>query len=168
MPRMGIVSIWLSLCVLAPLLLIACSTSEPTPTTQAAPPLSATADAATSPEQIQTTGSINVIDDVGLLPLGSILGSGNATATGSDGLAIVSYYDRNGATLKVAHCTNTECSSATISIIDTVGVFGGHSSITIGTDGLALISYYANEGGSDIFARTKAAVRLAHCSNNEC
>ena len=64
-------------------------------------------------------------------------------AIGWDGLGLTSYYDKTKGTndLKVAHCSNVECTSATTSSIDTKGNVGRFTSITIGSDGLGLISY---------------------------
>lgn len=141
MIRIGTVRFWLSVWVLGSLLLIGCTTSDPIPATQSGSPPSVTSDAVTTPPPIPATEAINVIDEIGIVPLGSILGSSNAIAVGSDGLAIVSYYDGNSAELKVAHCSNAECSSVTISTLEGVGGTGGNSSITIGSDGLGLISF---------------------------
>ncbi|MEI8240639.1 MAG: hypothetical protein WCI22_14590, partial [Actinomycetota bacterium] len=77
---------------------------------------------------------------------------------GADGLAIISYYDSSNIALKVAHCTNTACTTATTSTIDT-GNVGWTTSITVGTDGLAIISYY------DF---TNAQLKVAHCTNAAC
>lgn len=92
--------------------------------------------------------------------------------TGADGLGLISYYydDGRGGALKVAHCENAPCTSATISTLDTWegdrpnssysndGV-GRHSSITTGTDGLGLISYYDSED---------RVLKVAHCDNAAC
>src|SRR5678809_1334602 len=67
--------------------------------------------------------------------------------------------DRTNGDLKVAHCSDTACSSATRTTVDEVGNVGQHSSMTRGTDGLALISYY------DV---TNGELKVAHCSNTAC
>ena len=78
-------------------------------------------------------------------------GEHTSIAIGSDGLGLISYYDlgRGNSTnnyfiydLKIAHCSNLDCSSATITTIGDPNKIGLSSSITIGTDGLGAISYY--------------------------
>jgi cell shape-determining protein MreC len=98
------------------------------------------------------------------------VGQYTSIAIGSDGLGLISYWEyktkkipagttvRDG-DLKVAHCSNAECTSATISSIDKTGNVGQYTSITIGSDGLGLISY---------FDESKADLKVAHCSNVDC
>ena len=87
----------------------------------------------------------------------------NAPATaiviGADGLGLISYYDWDNRDLKVAHCSNVECTSATISTLDSEGEVGWSNSISIGADGLGLISY---------FDGLNSDIKMAHCSNVEC
>ncbi|MBT5893044.1 MAG: hypothetical protein HOH57_04505, partial [Chloroflexi bacterium] len=71
----------------------------------------------------------------------------------------ISYRDQTNKNLKVAHCDNAACTSATISTLDSDGSVGTDTSITIGADGLGLISYY------DF---TNTALKVAHCSNTMC
>jgi alpha-tubulin suppressor-like RCC1 family protein len=79
-------------------------------------------------------------------------------AIGSDGLGLISFHDRYVGDLKVAHCDDAACTSATTSTIDSDGV-GLASSITIGSDGLGLISY------EDI---TNDSLKVAHCNDAAC
>jgi len=81
--------------------------------------------------------------------------------TGSDGLGLISYHDNRTANrdLKVAHCSDAVCSTATITTLDSTGIVGEYSLITIGSDGLGVISYYD---------RTNGALKVAHCSNTNC
>ena len=101
-----------------------------------------------------TSATITTLDSTGGV------GSYTAITTGADGLGLISYYDDfpNG-DLKVAHCGNAACTSATITILDTEGLVGLDTSITIGGDGLGLISYYATPN---------ADLKVAHCSNATC
>ncbi len=80
-------------------------------------------------------------------------------AIGTDGLGLISYYDASGGNLKVAHCADTACSSATVTTLDSAGNVGQHTSIAIGLDGLGLISYY-DAGNGDL--------KVAHCSDTAC
>ena len=91
-------------------------------------------------------------------------GSGNvgrfsSVTIGADGLGLISYYDATNGDLKVAHCSDSACTSATRTTVDRAGVVGQYSSVTIGTDGLALISYYDATNGD---------LKVAHCSNLFC
>jgi preprotein translocase subunit Sec61beta len=79
--------------------------------------------------------------------------------TGSDGLGIISYIGNANKYLKIAHCSNIACTSATITIIDSGLSFGSFSGITVGADGLGLISYVdANSNG----------FKIAHCNDIFC
>ncbi|TKS59971.1 MAG: hypothetical protein EWM72_01828 [Nitrospira sp.] len=91
-------------------------------------------------------------------------GSGNvgrfsSVTIGTDGLALISYYDETNGDLKVTHCSDSVCTSATLTTVDRAGNVGQYSSVTIGTDGLALISYYDETNGD---------LKVAHCSDSAC
>ncbi|MEO7863976.1 MAG: hypothetical protein ABIU05_26810, partial [Nitrospirales bacterium] len=91
-------------------------------------------------------------------------GSGNvgqysSVTIGTDGLALISYYDATNGDLKVAHCSNVTCTAVTLTTVDSAGSVGQYSSLTIGTDGLALISYYDASNGD---------LKVAHCSDLAC
>jgi hypothetical protein len=78
---------------------------------------------------------------------------------GTDGLGLISYYKATGGQLRVAHCNNDLCSSASVNIVDDNGNVGHETSITIGADGLGLISYYDWD---------QSALKVAHCINQSC
>jgi hypothetical protein len=61
--------------------------------------------------------------------------------------------------LKVAHCSDTNCTAATITTLDAPGDVGNDTSFTIGADGSGLISYY------DV---TNEDLKVAHCENAFC
>ena len=91
------------------------------------------------------------------------LGDWSSITTGADGLGLISYLDRgNGfqGSLKVAHCSNATCSSATSATLDS-GDIGGFTSIAIGSDALGLVSYEAPQ-------TRLGPLKVAHCSNVEC
>jgi hypothetical protein len=88
-----------------------------------------------------------------------IVGTHSSITIGGDGLALISYYDQTNGYLKVAHCSNALCDSASVYTLDSGGVVGWFTSITIGADGLGLISYY------DV---TNADLKVAHCSDTLC
>lgn len=91
----------------------------------------------------------------------------SSITVGADGLPIISYaIDTNSYTdgildydLRVAHCNDLTCSSATFSAIDAVGNTGHFSSITIGSDGLPVVSY---------IDFTNYYLKVAHCSDPTC
>ena len=97
--------------------------------------------------------SISVLDSKG------VVGAFTSIATGADGLALISYWDSRNTALKIAHCSDVECSKARLATLDSEGWVGPLASITIGSDGLALISYRD---------KTNYALKVAHCSNTEC
>jgi hypothetical protein len=87
------------------------------------------------------------------------IGGFTSIAIGSDGLGIVSYeapQTRQGE-LKIAHCSNTACTSATITTLDPAGDLFG-TSVTPGADGLAIVSYHNQTSG----------LQVVHCSNVFC
>ena len=63
---------------------------------------------------------------------GSTVGYYTSIAIGVDGLPIISYQDQSKADLKVAHCEDVACTSATISTVNSAGFVGRYSSIAIG------------------------------------
>ena len=80
---------------------------------------------------------------------------------GADGLGLISYGSPGPERhLKVAHCLNVACTSATISTVDATGFLSGDTSIAIGADGLGLISYEST--------LPPRGLRVAHCSNLSC
>jgi hypothetical protein len=87
------------------------------------------------------------------------VGQYSSVAIGTDGLALISYYDATNGDLKVAHCADLACTAAALTMVDSAGSVGQYSSVTIGADGLALISYYDETNGD---------LKVAHCSNLLC
>jgi hypothetical protein len=102
-----------------------------------------------------STATTSTVDSTG------DVGASSSITVGSDGLGIISYYDYDAidGDLKVAHCNDVVCSTATTSTIDSVGNVGGFASITIGPDGLPLISYYDYTNGD---------LKVAHCNDIQC
>ncbi len=91
-------------------------------------------------------------------------GSGDAglytsVAIGADGLGLISYYDATNRDLKVAHCSNQMCTSATISSLDRTGDIGQYTSIALGSDDRGLMSYYDATNGD---------LKVAHCIDIAC
>jgi preprotein translocase subunit Sec61beta len=87
------------------------------------------------------------------------VGQYSSVTIGADGLGLISYYDETNGDLKVAHCSDSACTSATLTTVDRAGNVGQYSSVTIGADGLGLISYYDETNGD---------LKVAHCSDLTC
>jgi hypothetical protein len=90
---------------------------------------------------------------------GDEVGEYTSVTIGADGLGLISYRDYTNSDLKVAHCDDLACTSATLTTLDSVGSVGEYTSVTIGTDGLGLISYYDN---------TNFHLKVAHCDDLAC
>ena len=73
---------------------------------------------------------------------------------GSDGFAILTWYEVNSSHLNVAHCNNILCTSSTVTTLSTAP---GLPRIAIGSDGLPLIA-----NGSS------TALNVIHCTNVSC
>jgi hypothetical protein len=83
---------------------------------------------------------------------------------GADGLPLISYHDATNDDLKVAHCNDLACTSATLTTVDAGDGVGEYTSVTIGADGLPLISYY--ERGFIVLQRD-SAVRVISSARSE-
>jgi hypothetical protein len=90
-----------------------------------------------------------------------IEGEYSAITLGADGLGVISYYDGSGLNqdLKVAHCGNVACTTASYLAVDTAGQVGWSTSITVGSDGLPFVTYRDVSGD---------AVKGLHCPNVFC
>ena len=82
----------------------------------------------------------------------------SSIAVGVDGRGIIAFESND--TLKVAHCSDVACSTATTTTIDVVQG-ETHPSIAIGADGLGLISY-SNR------AEDNPRIDVAHCVDVNC
>jgi len=107
-------------------------------------------DLAPPPPAANTITSLDTAGSVGFY---------TSVTIGVDGLGLISYQDDTNFDLKVAHCSNVNCTSATITPLDTAGIVGLFTSVTIGADGLGLISYRAVTNGD---------LKVAHCSDVNC
>lgn len=107
-----------------------------------------------------TRASISRVDGDGA-PGGTDVGQYSAIAIGSDGLGLISYYDAVNGDLKVAHCSDVTCTSATTTVYagEAGRVVGQHTSIAIAPNGLGVISFHAVTDG-DLY--------LAYCNDVAC
>ena len=106
----------------------------------------------------QSGFSISVIEGSAI----NDVGQHTSIAIGTDGLGLISYYDVTNHRLKVAHCNDVICSTATTATLDSGGGtndVGQYSSITIGGDGRGVISYWD---------ATANALKVAHCADAVC
>jgi hypothetical protein len=87
------------------------------------------------------------------------VGHDSSITIGVDGLPIISHQDFSNFDLRVTHCADLACTSATSTNVDTAGFVGSHSSITIGADGLPIISHYDSTNGD---------LRVTHCNDIAC
>ena len=92
------------------------------------------------------------VNDVGWFP---------SMAIGTDGLAVIAYYDATNLDLKVAKCADAACTTgtSTITTVDSAGSVGTSTSIAVGVDGLPVISYYG---------ATTGHLKVAKCVNPAC
>ena len=91
---------------------------------------------------------------------GNLVGNNAMITLGADGLAVIAHEDFTAGTLRVSHCDDVECTSATNTTVDDPAILvGGHASITIGADGLPIIAH------RDFTAK---ALRVSHCDDVEC
>ena len=86
------------------------------------------------------------------------VGRYSSIAVGVDGFPLISYYDATNENLKVAHCEDDRCTSATITVLDSIGT-NSTNSVAIGSDGLGLIGY---------IDQISYELKVAHCSNVAC
>jgi hypothetical protein len=106
----------------------------------------------------QNTACTNFGPETGIDTTGEA-GEDASIAIGADGLGLIAYRDVTNTDLKVAHCANAACTSATnTTLVDPDS--GLNPSLAIGGDGLGLISYESNGSGNDL--------SVAHCSNTNC
>jgi hypothetical protein len=98
---------------------------------------------------------------------GTLYGFGNAgqytsITIGADGLPVISFYvsgTNNG--LRVAHCTDAACSSASSAAPISNALAGQHTAITIGVDGRPIISFYDGR-------LLSLSLRTTHCASSLC
>lgn len=106
-------------------------------------------------------GSVTTLD--GNIHENSV-GRSTSIATAADGLGLVSYSDSLFGDLKVAHCDNTACTTATTSRLDTTTVTGRNTAITTNRSGIGVIAYTSRP----MVATTSADLRVALCDNIAC
>ena len=89
----------------------------------------------------------------------AFFGQTSAVTLGSDGLAVIAFYDGENGDLVVAHCENILCTEMSVRAIDTGGDVGSHVSIAAAQDGTVLISYYD---------ATNQRLKVAACLKPDC
>src|SRR5204862_210300 len=94
-----------------------------------------------------TVGHGPSANDISTLDSAGIVGEFTSVTVDADGLGLVSYRHTSDGYLKMAHCSNAACTSATLSTLDSAGNVGYYTSVTVGTDGLGLVSYLDNSNG---------------------
>jgi hypothetical protein len=107
------------------------------------------------------SGANETITPLDVDPAGSV-GLDTAIIVPTDGLPTISYYDQTRRVLKVAKCSNSSCTSANLTTLDSVvgEDRGKFSAIGIyPTSGFPVISY---------FDATNSALRVVFCGNANC
>ena len=102
-----------------------------------------------------SSSTITTVDASGTVGLSASL------TIGSDGFGLISYFEGVGGSdgnLKVAHCNNAACTSATVTTLENNVGFNG-SAVTLGGDGKGLIAYF--DGNTN-------DLKVAHCENVIC
>jgi len=87
------------------------------------------------------------------------VGAHTSIAIGTDGNPVISYFRNPSEDLKVAQCTNTNCSTSVITTVDSIGDVGFSSSIAIGDVGNPVVSYLDS---------TNKDLKVALCTNANC
>ncbi|HSA87925.1 MAG TPA: hypothetical protein VLE46_17245, partial [Nitrospira sp.] len=87
------------------------------------------------------------------------VGQFTSITIGPDGRGLISYYDVTNGDLRVAHCADMECGSASHTVVQGHDDVGQFTTIIMGLDGRGLISYYDATNGD---------LKIAHCSNSFC
>jgi hypothetical protein len=94
------------------------------------------------------------------LDAGTAVGGATSITVGADGRGLVGYFDNTSANLKVAHCSDTGCTSATAATVDSASLVGEYASISVGIDGLGVVSYWDHSGARNL--------KVAHCVDVAC
>lgn len=89
------------------------------------------------------------------------VGFDTSLAIGTDGLPVISHYDVDQDALKVAHCDDLACTSASSNVVDDppANDVGITSSIAIGADGHPVVAYHD---------RTARSLKVARCDDVPC
>ena len=106
---------------------------------------------------VACTGSstLTTVDDTGSTGQYTSITVGSAPGD----FPVISYLDSTHGYLRVAHCTNADCSTSTKTTVDASGSVWHYTSVKIGSDNLPVISYY-NVTNHDL--------RVAHCTAADC
>lgn len=109
---------------------------------------------ATCSDPLCTSVSIATVDGSG-----TNVGMTPAITIGVNDNPVISYYDVDNQTLKLASCTNPTCAASTITTVDSTTGAGAYSAIAIGANGFPTIAYYE---------ATSKDVRIAVCGDTTC
>jgi len=97
------------------------------------------------------------------------VGHRSSITIGADGLGVMSYRYENEQSMRVAHCSNVDCSSSVHGTVLPTATFapgytvGDWTAITLANDGLPLVATYAVNPNPALSAPV-----LLHCSNAFC
>ena len=103
------------------------------------------------------TPTITTVDSDG------IVGRFTSIAIGDNGNPVISYWDNSNSALRVAACTNSDCTGTpTITTVDDDGTVGQFTSIAIGDSGYPVISY------EDTSSWPGIRLKVAACTTSDC
>ena len=107
-----------------------------------------------------TNAGCTVTPTISTIDFGDVVGSESSIAIGDNGYPVISYSDSTNDELKVAACTNADCTlTPSITTVDSDGIVGRYTSIAIGSNGYPVISYWDN---------TNSALKVAACTTTDC
>jgi hypothetical protein len=109
-----------------------------------------------SAQVARAASAVAVVDDTA-----NVLGYYAGVALQNNGNAMMVHYDSTAQDLRYAECTNIDCSTKNITVLDSTGNVGQYSSIAIGHDGFARIAYY--DGIS-----TNRNLKYIQCTSLDC
>jgi len=89
------------------------------------------------------------------------VGRYTSLALDTNGYPVISYYDATNRTLKVLHCTNTNCSGTQTprTVDSTSNTVGRYTSLALDTNGYPVISYWDD---------ANTALKVVRCTNPGC
>ena len=102
-----------------------------------------------------TDTSLAMLAEFGIFSTGE--GDRTSLTIGGDHRGLISYYEPTSSDLRVAHCADTACTSATNAVVDHAGAVGRALPIATGADGFGLIAYHDS---TSAISRSRIAATL--------
>lgn len=93
------------------------------------------------------------------------VGSHTSLAIGADGLPLITHWDETNKDLRILHCEDPGCETATARVFDDDNRILPYSSVVIDTDGLPLVAY--PDQIANLFS-VSSGIRIARCNDAAC